>query len=120
MPKDETKERIKVMLAYINKEIEVQSTSGKLVAPEPDWFHDKKYRIKPEPKYRPFKNSEECQEEMQKHQPFGWIRSANKHLYSISEVKDDGCIFGDGDGASFSTLFLYKTFLDGTPFGIKE
>lgn len=25
------------------------------------------YRIKPEPKYRPFKNAEECWKEMQKH-----------------------------------------------------
>lgn len=31
----------------------------------------KDYRIKPEPKYRPFKNAEECWQEMQKHQPFG-------------------------------------------------
>lgn len=32
-----------------------------------------KHRIKPEPKYRPFKTQEECWEEMQKHQPFGWV-----------------------------------------------
>lgn len=29
------------------------------------------YRIKPEPKYRPFKDAKECWQEMQKHQPFG-------------------------------------------------
>lgn len=29
------------------------------------------YRIKPELKYRPFANTEECWNEMQKHQPFG-------------------------------------------------
>ena len=33
------------------------------------------YRIKPEPTYRPFANAEECWKEMQKHQPFGWIKS---------------------------------------------
>lgn len=33
------------------------------------------YRIKPELKYRPFKNQEECWEEMLKHQPFGWLRN---------------------------------------------
>ena len=32
------------------------------------------YRIKPESKYRPFANAEECWKEMQKHQPFGWIK----------------------------------------------
>lgn len=30
------------------------------------------YCIKP--KYRPFKNAEECWQEMQKHNPFGWIK----------------------------------------------
>lgn len=34
-----------------------------------------KYRIKPEPKYRSFKNAEECLDEMLKHQPFGWIKT---------------------------------------------
>lgn len=32
------------------------------------------YRIKAEPKYRPFANAEECWQEMQKHQPFGWLK----------------------------------------------
>ena len=31
-------------------------------------------RIKPEPTYRPFKDTEECWREMQKHQPFGWAK----------------------------------------------
>lgn len=31
----------------------------------------KDYRIKPEPEYRPFKDAEECWNEMAKHQPFG-------------------------------------------------
>ena len=31
----------------------------------------KAYRIKPESKYRPFENAEECWQEMLKHQPFG-------------------------------------------------
>ena len=29
------------------------------------------YRIKPESKYRPFKDAKECWQEMLKHQPFG-------------------------------------------------
>lgn len=33
------------------------------------------FRIKSEPKYRPFKNAEECWQEMLKHQPFGWVKS---------------------------------------------
>ena len=36
-------------------------------------YEEKKieYRIKPEPKYRPFKGVEECWNEMQNHHPFG-------------------------------------------------
>lgn len=33
------------------------------------------YRIKPKSTYRPFKDVEECWAEMQKHQPFGWVKS---------------------------------------------
>lgn len=37
------------------------------------------YRIKP--KYRPFKDAEECWQEMQNHQPFGWIKGkGDEHL----------------------------------------
>ena len=41
--------------------------------------HSFMYRIKPEPKYRPFANAEECLAEMQKHQLFGWVK--NQGLY---------------------------------------
>lgn len=42
---------------------------------DPSFDDDFEYRIKPEPKFRPFKNAEECWQEMQKHQPFGWVKS---------------------------------------------
>ena len=38
---------------------------------ELEYWSSVQYRIKPEPKYRPFKDAEECWTEMQKHQPFG-------------------------------------------------
>lgn len=41
------------------------------------------YRIKPEPKYRPFKDAKECWAEMQKHQPFGWLKSKENGYYSF-------------------------------------
>lgn len=78
------------------------------------------YRIKPESKYRPFKDAEECWQEMQKHQPFGWIKAfSNKYFYSVSEIRNEGCVFSNGDLLSFETLFKFDTFTDGTPFGIK-
>ena len=70
------------------------------------------YRIKPEPKYRPFKNSEECWNEMQKHQPFGWTKLKGEIEYSfITDVNDT---------IDYSDAVRDYTFADGTPFGIKE
>lgn len=85
-------------------------------------YHFSRYRIKPEPKYRPFANKEECWQEMLKHQPFGWIKSISnsEYLYSIVEIVDDCCIFVDGPKTSFYSLYKNSTFIDGTPFGIKE
>lgn len=39
------------------------------------------YRInKPGVNYRPFANEEECWQEMQKHQPFGWVKTKAKGI----------------------------------------
>lgn len=78
-------------------------------------------RIKPEPKYRPFKDAEECFEEMQKHKPYGWVKDASK-MYNITIIRDDGIIVNtsiDGVLYSFKNAFSLK-FVDGTPFGIIE
>ena len=69
-----------------------------------------KYRIKPEPKYRPFKSQEECWQEMQNHHPFGWIKRSGKYV-NITLVSG---------GCSYDDHFKTVTFADGTPFGIKE
>ena len=39
---------------------------------EIEYWNNIEYRIKPEVKFRPFANAEECWAEMQKHQPMGW------------------------------------------------
>ena len=79
------------------------------------------YRIKPEPKYRPFANAEECWQEMQKHQPFGWLKHKTDNVYSfISKIDKDCCYFAVNVYWGFDTLFKTKTFIDGAPFGIKE
>lgn len=79
------------------------------------------YRIKPELKYRTFKDAEECFEEMQKHKPYGWVKDASK-MYNITIIRDDGIIVNtsiDGVLYSFKSAFSLK-FIDGTPFSIKE
>ena len=86
-----------------------------------------KYRIKPEPKYRPFKTQEECWNEMLKHQPFGWLKSIRKqekvHIGRVFEVKDFALItlsINEGINNNSSYFFNEYTFADGTPFGIKK
>lgn len=80
-----------------------------------------KYRIKPEPTYHPFKNAEECWQEMLKHQPFGWVKHKVDNLYSfICRVDGYSCHFAINEYWAFDTIFKNDTFADGTPFGIKE
>lgn len=80
------------------------------------------YRIKPEPKYRSFKNAEECWQEMSKHQPFGWIK-CKEGYFNIVYVDDDYAGLADSDGSSIllasKNSYLDNTFYDGTPFGMK-
>ena len=85
------------------------------------------FRIKPEPKYRPFKTKEECWDEMLNHQPFGWVIYKNSVSYvnlgSITQHNNNNVeiTFSTNEGVQFSTecLFNNYTFADGTPFGIK-
>ena len=81
------------------------------------------YRIKPEAKYRHFKNAEECWCEMQKHHPFGWIK-CEEGCFNIVYVTDEYVGLADPDGSSIllasKNSYQDNTFADGTPFGIKE
>ena len=79
--------------------------------------------------YRPFKNHEECWNEMLKHQPFGWIKSKDKgYFYLIglvqweSELEDVMITFAASEQLARSSRSLFEKYIfaDGTPFGIKE
>lgn len=92
---------------------------------EIEFWNNTEYRIKSEPKYRPFKNAEECWQEMLKHQPFGWLTSQNGEVKSlIISIDDEWLVIGDRKNGvigfvTATDLFKIK-FADGTPFGIKE
>ena len=86
-------------------------------------FGNFEYRIKPEPKYRPFKDAEECWKEMEKHKPFGWVKDKKDgHHALITAVDDDTCGMSlNGNAAwSLSGIMDLFTFADGVPFGVKE
>ena len=80
------------------------------------------YRIKPEPKFRPFANSEECWTEMLNHQPFGWLKG-DKCFYNIVSVSNIDVsmanVSGDIVTLDFSEVMEDNTFADGVPFGVK-
>lgn len=120
MTREEIIERIKVMQAYINGEkVQYKKNSGKWAdTEEPIWSNLIKYRIKPEPKFRPFKDAEECWAEMEKHQPFGWVKTKDKGIRL--------CIIGLNQKSAFTQVgHKYDEaldefiFADGLPFGVK-
>ena len=82
----------------------------------------KAYRIKPESKYRSFKDRKECWAEMKKHHPFGWIM-CDDGCFNIVYVTDEYVGLADPDGSSISLAsknsYQDNTFVDGTPFGMK-
>ena len=85
------------------------------------WEHTE-YRIKPEPKYRPFKDAKECWQEMQKHQPFGWIKEKEGEHHSLitSIITDEEEVYINGiSGFVLDEIMEHYTFVDGLPFGVK-
>lgn len=120
-----TKERIAVMQAYVDgKQIQGMCSDGKWVdVPEPSWSINDNFRIKPEPKYRPFKDADECWQEMLKHQPFGWIKCRGCY-FNIVAVTDVYVYLSEADGSAIllasKNSYNDNTFADGAPFGVKE
>lgn len=79
------------------------------------------FRIKPEHKYRPFKDAEECWQEMKNHQPFGWVKVQGQYRTVVIRVADGVLQLGKADKILyFDDGLRYLSFADGTPFGIKE
>ena len=117
--KEEVKKFLPIMKAYTEgKQIQyLFDDEGWRDIKNPQFTdHSSKYRIKPETKYRKFNSIKECWEEMQKHQPFGWVKHAYKpknedRYYSINRIDDE---------TDFNYYFNIFLFADGTPFGIKE
>ena len=85
-------------------------------------FKSFEYRIKPESKYRPFENAEECWQEMLKHQPFGWVKG-DECFYNIVSVSNIDVSMANVSGdiviLNFSDVMEDNTFADGVPFGVK-
>lgn len=133
MTKEETKQRIAVMQAYVDgKQVQVYdiSLSKWFDTYAPSWITSRQFRIKPEPKYRPFANADECWQEMLKHQPFGWTKRTSGHcnFLHIMDLYSTGIVINQFDNfgcfknllETYGLAFAEITFADGIPFGIKE
>ena len=123
MTREEAKELLPIIQAFAEgKAIQFKTKYVDWIETDcPTWVKQSQYRIKPEPKYRPFESQEECWNEMLKHQPFGWVRSkkCNALLWNVTSInKDDITIICDY--YKFHRAFECFEFTDGTPFGIKE
>ena len=133
MTREEAKQLLPIIQAFAEGEIiECRTKPGTISACIPnEWTEIKEigfwngieYRIKPEPKYRPFANGEECWTEMLKHHPFGWVKS-DKCFYNIVSVSNIDVsmanVSGDIVTLYFSEVMEDNTFADGMPFGVKE
>lgn len=89
---------------------------------EIEYWNNTEYRIKPESKYRPFKDAEECWAEMLKHQPFGWIKGKEGEHHSLitSIIADEEEVYINGiSGFVLDEIMEHYTFADGLPFGVK-
>ena len=126
MTREEAKRRAELYSALAEgKTIQVQNPNGG------EWFDVKidtlrsiseglNYRIKPEPKFRPFESQEECWNEMMKHHPFGWVKAPDGKFFCIDMVHYEGIVYKYSK-CRFDEYFEGNyTFVDGSPFGIKE
>ena len=99
-----------------------------------EYWNNVEYRIKSESTYRPFKDIEECWNEMLRHKPFRWVKgkecNKTEHISHLLNL-DSGFVYFTKYGSEedmgivtcpcccFSRMFDKYTFADGTPFGIK-
>ena len=93
MNREQAKELQPIIQAFAEgKPIEFKDSYGKWVVGETLAFNWplKNYRIKPEPKYLPFANTEECWQKMKKHEPFGWVKDKQDGHYALITAVEDG------------------------------
>ena len=124
MTREEVKEMLPVLQAFAEgKTIESRCIKGDKSLfyddEDPSFDNDFEYRIKQEPRYRPFRDSKECWEEMQKHQPFGWVKSTL--FKDLALVKRVTTLYVEinRDIIDYKDALEKFTFADDTNFGVK-
>ena len=124
MTREETKKMLPFLQAFADgKTIESRCIKGDKSLwyddEDPSFDNDFEYRIKPEQRYRPFRDAKECWQEMQKHQPFGWVKSTL--FKDLALVKRVTTLYVEinRDIIDYKDALEKFTFADDTNFGVK-
>lgn len=124
MDRNQAKELLPIIQAYTEgKTIQSRCIKGDTSL----WYDDKdpsfddddlEYRIKPEQKYRPFANAEECWVEMCKHNPFGWVVDKKTGVMYLIRALESVSVYTSIQYL-FEDAFDKLVFADLVPFGVK-
>ena len=135
MTKEEVKQSLPLIQAFAkgktiqtkngSKWIDIDSDKNQFLLDSVVTYQDCLH-VKPEPQYRPFKNADECWQEMLKHQPFGWVRNKFNHNGVIATIicldsrKEFRIHTNFNHGNPSEDMIKSFIFADGAPFGVKE
>lgn len=130
MTKEEVKQALPLIQAFAegktiqtkngSKWIDVDSDKNQFILDSVVTYQDC-FRVKPEIKYRPFKNADECWQEMLKHEPFGWLKEKERNVRTqIGFMHTEGIQGTSGGSSNYKAFFDCFRFADGAPFGILE
>ena len=120
MDRKQVKEILPILVAFAEgKAIESRCVKGDKSLwyddEDPSFDDDFEYRIKPEPKFRPFNNKEECWKEMLQHNPLGWFKDKKaKEFFTLNCISDK-----DPKIKTYEYLFDDCVFMDGSICGVK-
>lgn len=137
-----TEEKVKVMTAYTEgKQIQIYNFSNKTwedINHEPVWDWDNcLYRVKPEPTYRPYHSDEEMLDDIKKRLDENcgsiqhplisgiWLKTKNTNSknmiigYNATGINLYSSSKASGSFSWYSAFYNF-TYLDESPFGIKE
>ena len=124
MNRNQAKELLPIIQAYSEgKAIESRCIKGDKSLwyddEDPSFDDDLEYRIKPEQKYLPFKDAEECWQEMLKHKPFGWVKSTLFKDFALVKRVTTLYVEINRDIIDYKDALEKFTFADDNNFGVK-
>ena len=124
MNRNQAKELLPIIQAYAEgKAIESRCIKGDKSLwyddEDPSFDDDLEYRIKPEQKYLPFKDAEECWQEMLKHKPFGWVKSTLFKDFALVKRVTTLYVEINRDIIDYKDALEKFTFADDNNFGVK-